>query len=68
MFVLEMILKLFAFGFKRFFKDAFNSFDSVLVLLSIIDIVLSYFQSSSIAGFVSSFKTFRLLRIFKLAK
>lgn len=47
-FVLELILKLSAYGFKQYFKDGFNWFDSTVVLMSAIDVILSYTNISNI--------------------
>ena len=42
-FVLEMIIKLIGLGPKSYFKDSFNSFDCIIVCVSIIDFSLTYF-------------------------
>lgn len=41
-FVVELILKLIAFGVRYYFKDKFNWFDSGVVVVSCIDVILTY--------------------------
>ena len=64
----EMIIKLLALGFRTYLKDAFNVFDSVVVLSSLIDLVVSLLVESSSGGAITALRGFRLIRIFKLAK
>jgi hypothetical protein len=61
-FFVEVILKLIGLSPKRFFKDKFNIFDSVIVLVSVVEL---FFTSGS-GGGVSALRAFRLFRIFKL--
>jgi len=66
-----MIIKLFGLGLKGYFQDKFNSFDCVIVLISTVDITLTYsLQASEGSGSsaISALRAFRLLRVFKLAK
>ena len=37
-----MMLKMAGLGFKHYVRDKFNIFDSLIVLISLIDIVLHY--------------------------
>lgn len=67
-FVFEMAVKLLAFGFKGYFRDPFNAFDSVIVLASLVDLVISNLNAFSLGGAITAFRAVRLLRIFKLAK
>ncbi|CEM24784.1 unnamed protein product [Vitrella brassicaformis CCMP3155] len=60
-FSVEILLKLIGFG-RGFFRDSFNIFDSVVVIFSIVELT----QPGG-AG-ASAFRTFRLLRILKLAR
>ena len=39
-FIAEMIIKLIGLGFRDYARDAFNLFDALLVVISIIDMVL----------------------------
>ena len=61
-FVLEMILKVFSDGYLNYIKNAYNLFDSVIVLMSIIEL-----QESQSSG-LSVLRTFRLLRVLKLIR
>ena len=65
-----MILKLIGLGFRGYTKDHFNIFDGVIVILSTIEIIISYsFPNSFVeGGALSAFRGFRLLRVFKIAR
>ena len=73
-FALEMVLKLYAMRFRGYWRDSFNRFDMVIVIVSLIEIVVSppTALTSSAGGKGSSvttaLRTFRLFRIFKLAR
>jgi hypothetical protein len=58
-----MILKMIGFGLSVYFSEFFNKFDCFIVLVSIIDIVVTYSGKNSP---LSAFKAFRLLRIFNV--
>lgn len=60
-FAIEVILKVIGFSPKKFIMDKFNIFDSLIVLVSL----LEFFLSSGSGG-VSALRAFRLFRIFKL--
>ncbi len=66
----EAIIKLIGLGFKSYLKDAYNSFDCFIALASVIDLFISNLVHSydREAGAITSLRTFRLLRVFKLAK
>lgn len=66
--MIELILKLFAFGIRTYFIDAFNVFDSVVVLSSLIDLFVSHLLQSESGGAITALRAFRLIRVFKLAK
>lgn len=55
-------------GIKLFFKDTFNTFDLVVVILSLIELFIGYFSEDQGGGALSALRAFRLLRIFKLAR
>lgn len=40
-FIIEMPIKLFAFGFSHYFNDFFNCFDAFIAVTSLMDIVVS---------------------------
>ena len=68
---MEMLLKLLALGFKNYIVDRFNFFDAVVVIVSTVDIAVTFFfygEGSSSNSAISALRAFRLLRIFKLAK
>ncbi|XP_050555319.1 muscle calcium channel subunit alpha-1 isoform X14 [Spodoptera frugiperda] len=79
-FALEFIFKLAAFRFKNYFGDAWNTFDFIIVLGSIIDIVVSQVnelknQGSGITrthvvkeSSIPSINFFRLFRVMRLVK
>ncbi|ESN95164.1 hypothetical protein HELRODRAFT_87064, partial [Helobdella robusta] len=61
-FTAEAILKMFALGMYKYTRDKWNCFDLFIVLLSLIELGLTNVKGLSI------FRSFRLLRVFKLAK
>jgi hypothetical protein len=71
-FVVEMLIKLYAFGIRGYCRVAFNVFDGVIVLLSTVEVAITYSGGGggdvSSGGAISAFRAFRLLRVFKLAK
>jgi hypothetical protein len=71
-FLVEMILKLWGLGPRTYAKDAFNLFDGVIVIFSVIEIAISL-AARSTGGEAGStglgaLRTFRLMRVFKLAR
>ncbi|XP_048254003.1 sodium channel protein 1 brain-like isoform X4 [Haliotis rufescens] len=60
-FIFEAVLKLFALN-KYYFKSGWNIFDLIIVIASIIDLGFEEVDGLSV------FRTFRLLRVFKLAQ
>lgn len=74
-FLLEMLLKLAAMGPRVYVSDAFNLFDAVIVIISVVEVavappaVITGVDSvGQDAGGVSALRTFRLLRVLKLAR
>lgn len=61
-FALEAAIKLIGFGGPMYFADNFNTFDFVIVLFSFLEIAVAG------GGPISVLRTFRLMRIMKLAK
>ena len=55
-------------GCKAYFKDGFNCFDFVVVILSLIELGAQVITLSKEGGMFSILRGFRLLRIFKLVK
>ncbi|KAJ8791710.1 hypothetical protein J1605_020432 [Eschrichtius robustus] len=62
MFALEMLLKLAAFGLFDYLRSPYNIFDSIIVIISIWEIV------GQADGGLSVLRTFRLLRVLKLVR
>ncbi len=67
-FCFEMIIKMIGLGLKAYFQDRFNVFDCLIVILSLVEMVLTTVQGGSGGGAMSTFRGFRLLRVFKLAR
>uniref|UniRef100_A0A8C3IDC8 Voltage-dependent L-type calcium channel subunit alpha n=1 Tax=Chrysemys picta bellii TaxID=8478 RepID=A0A8C3IDC8_CHRPI len=73
-FTVEMVLKLIAFKPKGYFSDAWNAFDSLIVIGSIVDVVLSEADVSipqlnshnSARISITFFRLFRVMRLVKL--
>lgn len=67
-----MVIKVYGLGFKQYFRDSFNIFDMIVVLVSIIELIISPPQIISgkarTGGGISVLRSFRLLRLFKLAR
>lgn len=57
-FILEVVLKVYAFTWGMYIKQAWNKFDFVMVLLGVIDIALAFLQVNYL----------RIIRIFRIQK
>ncbi|XP_048873398.1 calcium channel, voltage-dependent, L type, alpha 1F subunit isoform X2 [Brienomyrus brachyistius] len=68
LFTVEMVLKILALRFRHYFTDAWNSFDALIVVGSVVDIVVTEFSSSEDSSRVSItfFRLFRVMRLVKL--
>uniref|UniRef100_A0A8D0HRC8 Sodium channel protein n=1 Tax=Sphenodon punctatus TaxID=8508 RepID=A0A8D0HRC8_SPHPU len=68
-FIAEMVLKIIALDPYYYFQQRWNIFDSIIVFLSIIELSLPGSKGKGKGkGNVSVLRSFRLLRVFKLAK
>ena len=67
LFTLEMVLKLLGFSTYNYFQDRWNAFDGFIVVTSLIEILMSYGGVDADVD-VSVLRTFRLLRVLKLAR
>ncbi|PNH08113.1 Sodium channel protein type 4 subunit alpha [Tetrabaena socialis] len=67
-FLVELLIKLTAFGFRKYFSDGMNIFDSLVVAISMTELLLDLIPTVSGVGPLSVLRTFRLLRIFRLAR
>ncbi|KTF87254.1 hypothetical protein cypCar_00031449 [Cyprinus carpio] len=65
-FVLEAVLKLIAFGFRRFFKDRWNQLDLAIVLLSVMGITLEEIEIS--AALPINPTIIRIMRVLRIAR
>ncbi|KAJ8265911.1 hypothetical protein COCON_G00150100 [Conger conger] len=68
LFTFEMVLKILALRPRHYFSDAWNSFDALIVVGSVVDIVVTEFSSSEDSSRVSItfFRLFRVMRLVKL--
>jgi hypothetical protein len=68
----EMCVKFVGLGFKNYFRDSYNFFDSIVVGLSLIDWIIEVSvdkdKIGSAAEGLQALKALRLLRMIKLAK
>ncbi|KAM6957186.1 voltage-dependent T-type calcium channel subunit alpha-1I-like [Aplochiton taeniatus] len=71
-FVLESVLKLIAFGFRRFFKERWNQLDLGIVLLSVMGITLEEIEISAALPInptiIRIMRVLRIARVLKLLK
>ncbi|XP_072765466.1 voltage-dependent calcium channel type A subunit alpha-1 isoform X5 [Anoplolepis gracilipes] len=66
MFTVECILKIAAYGVKNFFKDAWNTFDFITVIGSIVDALVIEFGENFInVGFLRLFRAARLIKLLR---
>ncbi|XP_078677511.1 voltage-dependent L-type calcium channel subunit alpha-1D-like isoform X33 [Branchiostoma floridae x Branchiostoma belcheri] len=66
-FTIECILKILAYKPKNYFADAWNSFDFIIVLGSIVDILVSaLLQPGAEVPSINFFRLFRVMRLIKL--
>lgn len=65
-FAFEMVVKIFGLGIKDYFMQKSNTFDAILVVLSILEISLT-FSSIDLSSLVV-LRGFRVFRVLKLAK
>jgi hypothetical protein len=72
-FVIEMFLKVPGLGIRLYLSDTFNCFDCIIVIISIVESITippSFIKKSdsTAGGGISALRSFRLFRIFKLAR
>ncbi len=70
LFSIEMVIKLWCLGGpKNYSKDPFNVFDTILVIISLIDLYIANYGGGSIdLSALKVLRSIRMVRIFKLAK
>ncbi|XP_074787230.1 voltage-dependent L-type calcium channel subunit alpha-1F isoform X2 [Athene noctua] len=68
LFTIEMVLKLIAFKPRHYFADAWNTFDALIVVGSVVDIAVTEVNSSEDSSRISItfFRLFRVMRLVKL--
>lgn len=69
----EMLLKLLGFGIDGYCADTLNVFDGTIVVLSVVELLVAppsilAHHTSSKGGVLTVLRSFRLFRIFKLAR
>lgn len=67
-FTVEMTIKLFGLGIKNYCKDTFNIFDSIIVALSLVELVISLTSSENGGGATSAFRAVRIFRIMRVLR
>jgi Ion transport protein len=67
-FTIEMVIKMYGLGIKRYVKDAFNVFDCFVVILSLVELVINYTSDGSGGGATSGFRAVRIFRIFRVLR
>lgn len=67
-FLIEMIFKLIGLGPKAYVSESFNILDSIIVVVSIVDLVFLYAMPENESVAMSAFRGLRLLRVMKLAR
>ncbi|KYO29801.1 hypothetical protein Y1Q_0023159 [Alligator mississippiensis] len=67
-FTVEMVLKVIAFKPKHYFTDAWNTFDALIVVGSVVDIAITEVNNSEDSARISItfFRLFRVMRLVKL--
>ena len=68
-FTIEAIIKIIALGFRSYFKNSWNIFDFLVVVVSYIFFICGFFVSASIGPKVATIaRAFRIGRIFRIIK
>lgn len=63
-FIGEMLIKMFAMGYKTYFASKFNRFDCIVIVGSAFEVIWAAVKGGSFG--ISVLRALRLLRIFKL--
>lgn len=66
LFMMEMFIKMYALGPRKYFESAFNRFDCVVICGSLFEIIWTHWKGGSFG--LSVLRALRLLRIFKVTK
>ena len=65
-FLVELVMKVYGFGCKKYCADNYNLFDCFIVIMSYVELAVPAGEGEG--GGLGMLKTFRLLRIFKIIK
>jgi hypothetical protein len=65
-FAMEMVIKMIGLHPKGYIQDSFNIFDGVVVVISLVELILAALGSGG--GGLAVLRSFRLVRVFKLAR
>lgn len=64
----EMVIKMIGLGLTDYMSDNFNIFDSCIVCTSVVEFLIALSGIKTSGGALTSLRTLRLLRVFKLAR
>ena len=67
-FAVEMITKIIGLGFNNYRRDSYNVFDSVIVIISLVDLALSLTPGIDAGDALTAMRALRLLRMIKLSR
>lgn len=67
-FTAEMVIKLAGLTFEGYASDSFNLFDASIVVISLLELLMAASSGEGQSLGVSALRTFRLMRVFKLAR
>jgi len=67
-FFLEMVFKMLGLFWREYFRESFNQFDFLIVMVSLVELVIELADLSNGSSGLSALRAFRLFRLFKLAK
>ena len=68
MFVFEMGIRMYALGLATYFSSAFNRFDCIVIIGSIVEVVWVNLRDRAGSFGLSALRALRLLRVFKVTK
>ena len=65
-FTLEMSFKMYGLGLRGYSKDFFNVFDALVVMISLVEVVITFTQGGGSGGGQNAASAFRAIRIFRI--
>ena len=68
LFVLEAIVKIASLGAGPYFKDGWNRFDFIIVILSLPELTHGFFNLGTFGSVILIFRLFRLIRLLRFVK